>query len=193
MAHYFIEDPNLPDDFRSFHYYYRSLPFMFTSNSGVFSPGHVDPETDLLLQTVPALSGSLLDLACGYGPIGVVLGKVYALSVTMADVNPRALQCAKINCEANDVKANILSSDCFANIPDKFDTVTLNPPIHAGKAVVYRMFEGAAEHLTPGGAFYTVMLEKHGANSARRKLEEVFGACQALYHKRGEVVFCCRN
>jgi len=86
-----------------------------------------------------------------------------------------------------------LTSDCFENISDKFDTITLNPPIHAGKDVVFRMFEEAAAHLNPGGAFYAVMLEKHGAKSARRKLVEVFLACEALYHKKGAYVFCCRN
>ena len=193
MSHYFVDDPNLEDDFRDFPYFYRELAFQFTSNSGVFSPGHVDVGTDLLIKSLPPLQGSLLDLACGYGPIGIVLGKAYDLSVTMADVNPRALCCAEINCKSNEVKATILSSDCFENIPDKFDAITLNPPIHAGKDVVYRMFEETPTHLNPGGAFYTVLLEKHGAKSARRKLEELFGNCEALYHKKGAYVFCCKN
>ena len=193
MSHYFVDDPGLPDDFREFTYYYRDLPFLFTSNSGVFSPGHVDPGTDLLIRNVPPMEGSLLDLACGYGVVGVVFGKAYGLSVTMADINSRALRCAEINCKNNDVKANILTSDCFENISDKFNTITLNPPIHAGKEVVYRMFEEAPAHLNPGGALYAVMLEKHGAKSAIRKLEEIFAACEMLYHKKGAVIFCCRN
>jgi len=193
MSHYFIDDANLANDWRTFPYYYQDHAFMFTSNSGVFSPGHVDTGTDLLIRHVPHPQGSLLDLACGYGVIGIVLGKAYSLSVTMADVSPRALRCAEINCKANDVKANILTSDCFEKISDKFDAITLNPPIHAGKNVVYRMMEEASAHLNPCGALYVVMLEKHGAKSALRRLEEVFGACEVLYHKKGAYVFCCRN
>lgn len=198
MSHYFMDDPGLPDDYREFSYYYRDLAFTFTSNSGVFSPGHVDPGTDLLLRYIPSLQkrgtqGTLLDIACGYGVIGIVLSKAWGLSVTMADINPRALHCAEINCKSNDVKANILPSDCFESIPDKFDTITLNPPIHAGKEVVYRMFAEAPAHLNPGGAFYAVMLEKHGAKSAMRRLEEIFTVCEILFHKKGAYVFCCRN
>ena len=191
MSHYFIDDPNLPDDFRSFAYFFAGHKFTFTSNSGVFSPGHVDPESDLLIRTVPPLAGSLLDLGCGYGAIGIALCKAYDLSLTLADVNPRALFCAEINCRENGVKANILTSDCFSQINDKFDAITLNPPIHAGKDVIYAMFEQAARHLNEGGALYVVMLEKHGAKSAAKQLAEVFGVCDILHKRKGEFVFRC--
>jgi len=189
MSHYFTDDPNLTDDLRTFPYYFNGHAFRFTSNSGVFSPGHVDPESDLLIRTVPPLQGSLLDLGCGYGVIGITLCKAYYLSLTLSDVNPRSLKLAEINCEQNDVKAKALSSDCFKSIPGKFDTITLNPPIHAGKTVVYTMFEQSVEHLKEGGAFYVVMLEKHGAASAMKKLTEIYGNCTLLYKKKGECVF----
>ena len=189
MSHYFINDETLADDFRGFRYYFAGHCLALTSNSGVFSPGHVDPESDLLIRTVPPLRGSLLDLGCGYGVIGIALCKAYGLSLTLADVNPRALRCAEINCRDNGVKAEILSSDCFENIPGAFDAITLNPPIHAGKEIMYRMFEEAIEHLSPGGALYVVMLEKHGAKSAAQKLVELAGQCDILYKKKGEYVF----
>jgi len=193
LSHYFVDDPNLPDDFRIFSYYFAGHKFEFTSNSGVFSPGHVDPASGLLIRTVPPRTGSLLDLGCGYGAIGIALCKAYGLSLTLADINPRALYCAEINCRNNGVKANILTSDCFSQVSGKYDTITLNPPIHAGKTVVYRMFEGAAAHLNDGGAFYVVMLEKHGARSAAKKLAELFGGCEILHKKKGEHIFCLTN
>jgi len=191
MSHYFINDPNLPDDFRSFRYFFAGLGFAFTSNSGVFSPGHVDPLSDLLIRTVPPLQGSLLDLGCGYGAIGIALAKAYDLTLALADINLRALHCAHINCRDNAVKADIIRSDCFGNISGKFDAITLNPPIHAGKEVVYRMFGQSIEHLSANGRLFVVMLEKHGAKSAIKKLSEIYGDCEILYKKKGEYIFCC--
>jgi 16S rRNA (guanine1207-N2)-methyltransferase len=188
QSHYFIDTPDLPDDYKRFTYYFCGLRFAFTSNSGVFSHGHVDPESDLLIRTMPPLQGSLLDLGCGYGAIGIALCKAYNLSLTMTDVNPRALKCAEINCKTNDVKANLLTSDGFACIDGSFDTITLNPPIHAGKSVILRLFHDASNHLNDGGSLYIVILEKHGAKTAKKDLEACFGHCEILYKKRGQYI-----
>jgi len=201
QSHYFIDDQNLPDDPRTFTYYYKEHALRITTNSGVFSHGHVDEATDLLIKSIPPWErgplregGSLLDLGCGCGVAGIALGKAYNLRVTMADVNPRALACAGRNCRENGLRAELVLSDCFESIPGHFDTIVLNPPIHAGKEVVRRMFEGAAEHLAPGGGFYVVMLDKHGAKSAAAQLGALFGACGTLYKKKGcRVLFCEKN
>jgi len=193
QSHYFTDDPNLPDDPRAFTYYYKDQVLRLQSNSGLFSHGHVDEATDILLKNMPPLQkdSSLLDLGCGCGVIGVALGKAYDLQVTMADVNPRALACAKINCRANGLETEIVQSDCFENILDSFDTITLNPPIHAGKEITNRMFEEAAKHLNPGGGFYVVMLDKHGAAGAGARLAGIFEACATLYRKKGLRVLRC--
>ena len=193
QSHYFTDDPSLPDDPRTFTYYFKDHALRLQSNSGVFSHGHVDGATDLLLKNISELQqgSSLLDLGCGCGVIGVALGKAYDLQVTMADVNPRALACAQINCRENNVQAEIVLSDCFENITGSFDTITLNPPIHAGKEITYRMFEDAVKHLKPGGSFFAVMLDKHGAGSAQAHLRGIFSACETLYRKKGLRVFKC--
>ena len=192
MSHYFIDNPTLPDDYRTFPYYYKGLAFRFTSNSGIFSPGRVDTATDLLIKHMPPLQGSLLDLGCGYGVIGIALCKANNLSLTLADINPRALRCAEINLAQNDVKAEAFASDGFKNIPGKFDAITLNPPIHAGKELVYSLFAQAHAHLNEGGALYVVMLEKHGAKSALQRLEELY-SCDVLYKKKGVHVIACKK
>ncbi|MCL1951895.1 MAG: methyltransferase [Oscillospiraceae bacterium] len=193
QSHYFTDDPNLPDDPRTFTYYYKEHALRLTTNSGVFSHGHVDEATDLLLKSIPPLQGTLLDLGCGCGVIGIALAKAYGLQATLADVNPRALACAEFNCRANGVAAELVQSDGFEAIPGLFDSITLNPPIHAGKEVVSRLFEGAAEHLNPGGGFFVVMLDKHGAKGAAAQLGGIFGACQALYKKKGHRVYFCEK
>ena len=194
LSHYFIEDDSLPPDIQTFPYYFGAEKFMFTSDAGMFSPGHVDEASSLLLHTMPKRTGRFLDLGCGYGVIGIVMGKVYGLEVTMADSNGRALRCAQQNCEANQVKAQIIQSDCFQNISQSFDTIALNPPIHAGKAVMYAMYEGAYAHLNAGGRFYVVIQKKHGAESTVKKLTEIFHHCDTLYKKNSyRITYCLTN
>lgn len=190
-SHYFIEDDTLVPNIETFVYYFKDSKFTFTSNSGMFSPGHTDYASGLLMQMLPQLSGSLLDLGCGWGVIGIVLGKYYNLDVTMADINGRALECAKNNCKQNNFEAEIIKSDCFENIDKSFDTITLNPPIHAGKNVIFDMYDGAYAHLNTGGKFYIVIQKKHGAQSSIQKLNDLFSNCEILYKKKGYFILCC--
>ena len=189
MSHYFEYDENLPHEYLNVEYEINGQVFKFTTDIGVFSREGMDAASDILIRTIPPLHGRLLDMGCGWGGIGIVLAKLYSLELTQADINPRALELTRKNCEDNNVKSEIILSDCFENIKSRFDTITLNPPIHAGKAVTYRMFEEAACHLAPEGRLYVVTLKKHGAESTERKLREVFGNCDTLYKKKGYYVF----
>lgn len=191
ISHYFIEDDTLAPNIETFTYYYKENKFSFKSNSGMFSPGHVDYASNLLIQMLPPLSGTFLDLGCGYGVIGIVVGKHYALDVTLADINSRALECAECNCKQNNFSAKIIKTDCFENINENFDTITLNPPIHAGKQVIFTMYEGAWQHLNPNGKFYVVIQKKHGAESSVKMLKKLFNNCEIIYKKKGYFVLSC--
>lgn len=191
MSHYFIEDESLKRNLKKIVYYYTDKKFVFTTHDGLFSKGHVDEATDILLKSIPPLSGSLLDMGCGYGCIGIVLAKMYNLKLTQCDVNKMALDMTRVNCRDNNVESEIIKSDCFENITGLFDTIVINPPIHAGKSVTYRMFEDSINHLNIGGCLYVVNLKKHGAESTMAKLTEVFGGCEVIYKKKGIFVFRC--
>jgi len=190
MSHYFIKDDSLKDDIQNFSFYYHSHKFTFTSNSGMFSPGHVDEATVLLLGYIPPLSGRVLDLGCGYGVVGIAIAKLYdGVEVVMSDINERALRYAEINVKQNSVRATTLLSDSFENIGGTFDAIILNPPIHAGKETMYRMYANSHEKLNNNGVLYIVMQKKHGAESSLKKLTEIFGNGNTLYKKKGFYVF----
>ena len=193
MSHYFIPDDKLKDNFKQISYHYKGNSFKFTTNSGVFSKDHVDEATGILLHNMPPLSGSLLDMGCGYGCIGIILGKTYSLAVTQCDVNPNALALTEQNCALNAVETTVLLSDCFDSVTGKYDTITINPPIHAGKAVTYKMYEDSIAHLNDNGCLYVVTLKKHGAESTMKKLSEVYGNCDAVYKKKGYYVLRTRR
>ncbi len=193
MEHYFIDSENLEDEIKEISYFFGRNKYSFMTNSGLFSKDHVDVATDILLKNIPKLSGSLLDLGCGYGCIGIVLAKEYGLKLTQSDVNKRAVYYTKINCDKNSVVSNVIVSNCLENIDGTFDTITLNPPIHAGKTITYQMYEQAFEHLNCGGKLYVVTLKKHGALSTIAKLKEVFLNCDIIYKKSGFYVMCAQK
>jgi 16S rRNA (guanine1207-N2)-methyltransferase len=191
MSHYFIDDDTIKHDPRQFAYCFKNHEFTFITDSGVFSKSHIDKATEILLKAIPPLSGSLLDMGCGYGCIGIILAKVYSLRLTQADINRTAVELTKQNCRNNNVNSDVVLSNCFDNINGLFDTITLNPPIHAGKAVTYKMYEDAAGFLNQNGRMYVVTLKKHGAESTEKKLTGVFGNCETLYKMKGIYVFRC--
>lgn len=191
MNHYFKSNNHLQHKDIEIKYAYKSNVFNFISDIGVFSKDNIDYGTDILLKYIPELRGSLLDIGCGYGCIGIILGKTYGIDVTLSDINSRAVELAKKNAEINGVKAEIIQSDGFEKISGSFDTIILNPPIHAGKLVVYDIYQNAYKYLNKNGAFYIIIQKKHGALSHKQKLEEIFGIenCLALYSKKGFYVF----
>jgi len=186
MSHYFIEDPSLLTNERILELEIFNMHFKFLSNNGLFSCDQVDEASITLLRNIPPISGTLLDLGCGYGTLGIVLAKKYGVKLTMADINSIALDYAIKNARLNVIDGiTPIHSNSFENITVTFNNIVLNPPIHAGKDVMYNMYEKSAQHLTPGGALYIVIQKKHGAESTIKKLREIFPTVNVLYKKKG--------
>lgn len=192
---YFAPAPQSASNEKSFDLVWMGKSYRFLSDNGVFSKGELDMGTSVLLQALPTeFSGSLLDLGCGWGPVAVLAGSGWPnASITMADINPRALALAKRNAQANGVKAQAIQSDGFENISAHFDLIALNPPIRAGKETIYRLFRQAAQHLSDKGALYIVIRKQQGAPSAQKYLTELFASVQTVARKGGFHVFQCEG
>ena len=145
--HYYTAAPSSEHEERSVRAVFAGRVLAFDTDAGVFSKQHVDPGSELLCKSLPAsLSGSVLDMGCGWGAMTIMtLAKCPNVEMTMADVNERALGLAVSNVEKNHMQAKAVLSDGFEKIEGKFDAVITNPPIRAGKAVIYKMFEDAKE------------------------------------------------
>ncbi|MBQ9329011.1 MAG: methyltransferase [Solobacterium sp.] len=194
--HYFTDNRDLPSHKRNLEYFFEGKTYTFTADDGVFSKTAVDFGTHTLLNALleeDPLTGSLLDLGCGYGVIGIVLKQLYPeLSVTAIDVNPRAIELTEENSRQNNSPIVTAVSDGLGSVSDqRFDTIVTNPPIRAGKKTVYRMFEESYDHLSDGGRFYAVIRRNQGAESAMNKLAELFGSCDLIDRDRGYWILRC--
>jgi 16S rRNA (guanine1207-N2)-methyltransferase len=167
----------------------NGINLKFKTDIGVFSIDFLDYASKLLLEKMTfdvEEKQAILDVGCGHGPIGIYAAKISKNPVVMLDINPRALSLSKENLVLNNVSAEVVESDCLdAVLHEKFGLIICNPPIHAGKSVVYKIFEQAYEVLNPLGSFWIVIQQKHGAPSAIKKLEEVFDVVEIIYKKKG--------
>ncbi len=196
MEQYFTKNPSTEKELYRFDWNIDEKKFYFNTSNSVFSKSGMDFGSMLLAETVvkenKEFDGRILDLGCGYGPIGIVLASFLGKStVTMSDVNERALELCKMNARENSVenRVRVLSSSVFDNITDKFDMVVTNPPIRAGKDVVFSFYEGAYDHLNSGGKLYVVIQKKQGAPSTKTKLSSLFGNCETVDKKSGYFIF----
>ena len=187
MNHYFSEKPDIKSQRKKIKYTIENKEMEFITDNGVFSKSKIDFGTDLMLRTFiknfkTEKSFDVLDIGCGYGIVSVVLKTFYPLSsVTLSDVNERALELSEENLKNHNINDyKIVKSFAFDNISDKYDIIMSNPPIRAGKETIFKIYEGAYEHLNNKGEFYCVIQTKHGAKSTQKKLEEIFGNCETL-------------
>ena len=166
---------------------YRGYGLNFLTDAGVFSKGELDAGSRLLLDALPALSGDVLDLGCGWGAIGVAVAKANKQArVVMADVNRRALGLARDNCQRNQVTAEVIESDGMSAVMGRaFDAIITNPPIRAGKQVIYQMFADAARSLKEGGALYLVIRKQQGAESCMKYLKTLYQQVEKLDKSAG--------
>ncbi len=194
MDHYYSKEPTSISEERMIDYELKNNKFKFISDNGVFSKNRVDFATDFLLKTIyDDVEGEILDVGCGYGVIGISLSKNENVKkVTMLDVNHRALELSKKNVVLNKCKnIEVIESDGFESVSNLYDVIITNPPIRAGKSIIYKIYKDAKEHLKNDGRLYLVINKKHGAPSTIEYLEGLYGNCEIEDKKAGFNVLKC--
>lgn len=192
--YYYTNNPTSEHEERHFTSVFMGRTLAFETDAGVFSKQHIDPGSEILCKSLPELYGRVLDMGCGWGAMTVMtLARFPALDVTMADVNERALDLAVRNVQKNGMQAKAVLSDGFERVEGEFDAVMTNPPIRAGKAVIYRMFEDAKAHLGEGGRLFLVIRKQQGAPSALKFLKELYAEAETIERDGGYWVIACRK
>ena len=179
--YYYTQEPASAHKERSITARALGLTLSFETDAGVFSKNELDPGSRLLIESMGALSGRVLDLGCGWGPVGTFLSLANPQAqLVMSDVNERALDLARRNLKNNGARAEVVASDGFAALEGTFDHVVTNPPIRAGKALIYGLFDTAHEQLRDGGVLTIVIRKQQGAPSALKHLQETFGNAEVI-------------
>lgn len=166
MSHYFTND-KLESNIQKYNVTIDSKQFSFFTDNGVFSKGELDFGTYLLIKNILKLdiNGNVLDLGCGYGPIGIIVSKIKNADVTMVDINKRAVHLSKMNAKNNSVNVNVLESDGYNSVDRKFDYIFSNPPIRVGKKILYDLIINGKNYLKENGLMMIVVRKEQGALS----------------------------
>ncbi len=194
MSHYFKDDPNLASNIKEIKFEVNGIIMNLFTDNGVFSKGKVDEGSLAFLKVLLPLDlgKNILDLGCGYGTLGLTLAVAKKEArVTLADINPRALNMCKRNAELHNLsnRVTILQSDIYEKIEGPYDSIVVNPPIRAGKTVTYRMYEEAKQYLIDGGSLYIVIRKAQGAESASKYIETIFGNVTLLKREKGYYIY----
>ena len=196
MSQYFDNDKNIKSEKRLIKFNFNNKEFSIYSDNGVFSKDRFDYGTRVLLNSVDVnkLFGNVLDLGCGLGVVGIILGTFNkGINIDMVDINERAIDLAKNNLVLNNVKANVFVSDIYSNIDNKYDFIITNPPIRAGKNVIRGFLLGSYDYLKDDGILYFVMRKDHGVKSMIKELSVKFNTSIVNKDKGFYVVLCTKK
>ena len=188
--HYYSRKPQTESKPRHWNFVLLGHNFRFETDAGVFSKSEVDFGSRVLIDAfeAPDLEGLILDIGCGYGPIGLSIAKANeGRTVHLVDVNTRAIQLAEKNAAANGIQnVRIYESDGLSAVDTaNFAAIITNPPIRAGKETIFRFYEESYEKLVSKGELWVVIQKKQGAPSTFSYLEEIFGQVDVVAKARG--------
>ncbi len=171
--HYSSKFPNVKVKIQTISESLRRHLYIFKTMTGVFSYNKIDLGTKILIEhmVIPEEPSILLDLGCGYGPIGIVLGYESPESlVFLIDINKHAIWSAKENIKinlSNTRNIRILTGNYFEPIETKnlkFDGIFMNPPLRQGRKEFLNLVHVIPSYLKSKGSFQFVIKKKMGAN-----------------------------
>ncbi|MDM5220109.1 class I SAM-dependent methyltransferase [Peribacillus sp. NJ11] len=197
--HYYSHKPDVVSNPKFWDFTLKGRTFRFKSDNGVFSKKEVDFGSRLLVESFnlnEAVEGDILDVGCGYGPIGISIAAAYPdRAIEMIDINSRAVELSKENAATNGiVNVKIYESDRFDKVgSNQFAAILTNPPIRAGKSVVHEILEESYRSLVAGGELWVVIQKKQGAPSAMDKMEQLFGNIEVPVKKKGYYILLSKK
>ena len=184
--HYYTEKPLSKEEITKIKIHLKQDSFELFSASGLFSKKELDKATALLIERAEIKGKKILDLGCGYGVIGIALLRDNPeLDMTFSDINERAIKITKKNLELHKLKGEVIKSNLFENIDEKYDVILSNPPYAAGREICFKLIEDAHTHLNKEGTLQIVARHNKGGKALKEKILEVFGNVEDIAKQSG--------
>ena len=144
-------------------YAFAGNTFTFSIANSLFSTFDLDHGTDVLIRAItPSSPKSILDIGCGYGPLGIMLARINPeAQVTMVDRDLLAVRYANINVERNGLtNAKAIGSVGIEAVKDQtFDLIVSNIPAKIGdEAITEEFILAPYSLLSPGGEYWIVVV-----------------------------------
>jgi 16S rRNA G1207 methylase RsmC len=195
-GHYFDDEPDAPSDPVMVDVTLADTAFVMETDRGVFSRGHLDTATSMLLRAdLPlASSGNVLDLGCGAGPIALTMARRSPDATVWAlDVNARARELCARNAERNGItNIRVVAPDEMA-VDVRFATIWSNPPIRIGKTALHELLQFWLARLDDDASASLVVQKHLGADSLQRWLVGLGYTCERVGSKAGFRLFTIRG
>ncbi len=170
-------------------YFKKLIPFkhyrkemQFRVSQELFSSHQVDLGSRLLLRTLgdsnPEKVRKILDLGCGYGPIGLTLKKMdFMRTVHLVDRDALAVEYTRQNAKLNKLSnAVVYGSLGYDSVSDRdFDLIVSNIPGKAGDRAIQYMLGEAYYYLKPDGFVAVVVV-----NPLAEMVEEYLNTINAV-------------
>lgn len=175
--HYFSSDPAAPKKTVSLTIDVGGTAVRLDAASGTFSSGRLDSGTAVLLKQSAQFpkDGNVLDIGCGWGPIGISIAKLSPeTKVYGIDINQRSVEQSNLNSELNNLQNFVATKPDGLDEKLKFSAIWSNPPIRVGKQVLHELMRTYIPRLEPGGKAVLVVAKSLGADSFQRWLQSEF-------------------
>ena len=177
-THYYSKtQENVKSDPNQYIFNFHDHTFKFNTDAGFFSKDYIDYGSFALLKEFKPndLDAPILDMGAGYGPIGIVISKLYNRQTVMCEINERAYGLILKNISLNNANSIAYNSNLYEKVANmQFSSIVTNPPIRAGKKIVHGIILDAYDHLNVGGSMWCVIQKKQGAESAIKALKEKY-------------------
>lgn len=173
--HYFSSLPGGDMKLRPVSFSVAGTQLTLNAGSGTFSSEKLDKGTAILLRQFEQFpkDGVVLDLGCGWGPIGISLAKLNpGVRVWGVDINARSVELANSN--SKDLGLANFQATLPTGLPAdlQFDEIWSNPPIRIGKQALHELLSSYLKLLKQGGRAMLVVQKQLGAESLLRWLQE---------------------
>ena len=187
--HYFAANPKSIAKFGVIQTSLRGKSFEFLTSSSVFSKKRVDTGTRILIEAmILPKTGSLLDVGCGYGAVGIAAATFNpALRVIMSDINIRAIRLTRDNIQRNKLSnAEVRHGYLYEPVEDlTFNCVLSNPPVSAGMELVKAAIAEAPKIMAEKATLQMVVRSKIGGKILPDIFTDTFGNCKVLARESG--------